>query len=1030
MDRTLYGREEALGLLRDALAQAAAGRGRLALVSGEPGIGKSALASVIARDAEAVGAVVTWGRAWEFAEAPPYFPVMPCLRALELSPRQDAFQLWESVASALAACDGFPVWIIEDLHAADLGTLDLLTFLAHPLRSMRVLVVATARDKDPRLTERMSQRLTRMSREGLDVRLPSLGQRDVAAVIETTIGRPVPSDLVRRIIDLTSGNPLFVVECARVFKTAGGVEGTLGSLPPSVRQVVRDRVAPLPIGTREALACGAVLGREFSAATIAHMQGSLPARVIDTLLAALRAGIVVELRPGLFAFSHAIVRDAVEDAISPDDLAGLHGRADAALSALVETPDVLGERARHALAALRGEQPAAAPSDSPAQSALALTARAVEILEREQAFDRLFELLQRVDEARSAGLLPPPSADEHLSFARVAREAGRSDVMRRICQAVVTKARAARDGDTFARAALLHASEVRPGVVDRSERGLLEEALRLVESGALACRVLARLATAIQPTHDQAVPIAMIRDAIENARALGDDAALLDVLENAPWGLYCAPLDERIACARELIDRAARAQDVARMLLGHWSLAFCYLEASDFGTFDHHVATMLAIADHPRHRWRPLLLASMRALMIGNFVEADRHFTEVVELAALVDDRSFAVSVALHDLMRKRLQRRDDEVRAALPVAERLMSDFIEAPVQAAAVRASCAAFAGDIAATRAALAVIGGQTAMITSDPTTLALLAHAYAVAGCDDDRRSVRTALSKAESIEVAADVVAFVYEGTVPRLLGLLDSALGDVASGEERMRKAHALATSRGHAPWVAQTAFELATILDRLGQRDDARVFAAQAGSIARDLGMPGLEADASRLAGAPPVPRRDEPAPLQMMKQGATWRLDWGDRRATVKDSRGMQLLARLVAQPNDEIHVLSLANDTEERLTESNAGELVDERALSAYRERLAELDDELAIAERHADRGSMTRLQNERESLVAELTRALGLGGRARIAASVTERARVNVQRRLKDAIARVAEQDEPLAKHLGRSVRTGTFCCFRP
>jgi hypothetical protein len=75
-------------------------------------------------------------------------------------------------------------------------------------------------------------------------------------------------------------------------------------------------------------------------------------------------------------------------------------------------------------------------------------------------------------------------------------------------------------------------------------------------------------------------------------------------------------------------------------------------------------------------------------------------------------------------------------------------------------------------------------------------------------------------------------------------------------------------------------------------------------------------------------------------------------------------------------------------------------------------------------------MTRLREERESILSELSRATGLGGRARAAASVTERARVNVQRRLKDAIARVSEADERLGRHLERSVRTGTFCCFRP
>src|SRR4029078_6494585 len=101
---------------------------------------------------------------------PPYFPVWPCLRALGISPGPSAdehdrhrdghaFQLWESVVGSLAraASSVAAVWILEDLHAADLGTLDLLTYLAQPLRAMRVLVVATARLGDSRVSERTLQ---------------------------------------------------------------------------------------------------------------------------------------------------------------------------------------------------------------------------------------------------------------------------------------------------------------------------------------------------------------------------------------------------------------------------------------------------------------------------------------------------------------------------------------------------------------------------------------------------------------------------------------------------------------------------------------------------------------------------------------------------------------------------------------------------------------------------------------------------------------------------------------------------------
>ena len=143
------------------------------------------------------------------------------------------------------------------------------------------------------------------------------------------------------------------------------------------------------------------------------------------------------------------------------------------------------------------------------------------------------------------------------------------------------------------------------------------------------------------------------------------------------------------------------------------------------------------------------------------------------------------------------------------------------------------------------------------------------------------------------------------------------------------------------------------------------------------------------------------------------------------------MQLLARLVERPHEEIHVLALASDEPvASVPESTAGEVIDEAAKRAYRTRVSELEDDIVEAKRHADVARAVKLEKEKAVLVAELTRALGVGGRTRQAGSATERARVNVQRRLRDAIAKIAEADADLGRFFERSLRTGTFCCFRP
>src|SRR3954471_17076676 len=205
------------------LDQAQARRGQLVLISGEAGIGKSALADLVAREAEARGATVVFGRAWELAEAPPYFPVWSALRSLGIEPPQgssaeaEAFHLWERVLEALgrASTASTVVWILEDLHAADLLTLDLLTFLARPLRAVGVLLLVTMRDRDPRIGDRTAARLARLCRDGRELRLEALDLPQMQALAESVAGRSLDRVFLRELADLTGGNPLFLIECAR-----------------------------------------------------------------------------------------------------------------------------------------------------------------------------------------------------------------------------------------------------------------------------------------------------------------------------------------------------------------------------------------------------------------------------------------------------------------------------------------------------------------------------------------------------------------------------------------------------------------------------------------------------------------------------------------------------------------------------------------------------------------------------------------------------------------------------------------------
>jgi tetratricopeptide (TPR) repeat protein len=1034
----LVGRDAVLASGRAALARAADGRGGLVLVSGEAGIGKSALARVLVREAEHAGALVVVGAAWELGEAPAYFPLRPAFSAIgldagALASEGNPFHVWEKLLAALArsAAERLVVLLVEDVHAADLATLDLLTLLAQPLAGLRALVLATARLKDPRITERVGQRLTRMLRDGEHVALEPLGAEAIRALAERTLGRSMSDAALGELVSRTGGNALFVVECAQALRASGT---SASGLPGTVRQIVLDRVRLLPEATAQTLAAAAVVGRTAHAFVVAGVLGRLPAQIIDALEPALRAGLVEESEPGRFTFPHILVRDAIEEALPGVERRKLHAAASDALARLEPSVDVLVERARHALDA-QGEHAAGAE----------LGVRAAAELERQGAFDRAHVLYQRVAEARRAGLAPPATPEARLHEARVAQTAGRFSEARRACLEVVQTARDHGDAPLFAEAALAYGAEIRPGVVDRELVALLEEAkARLGEPlSALRVRVLARLAAALQPAPDPAVPVALAREALGLAHALGDEAALIDVLFVAGAALVdFNPLDERLAVSDELARRALVAGDLVNAARGYGRVAMASAEHGDFKRFSDAVERVLALTDElgvPRHRWRGLLLASMRALAQGDVGASDRAVREVRELEAVSDDPTLSLALLAHTQAAAALLHRDDELRH-FTRALRLPRDLANSAFLETALRAAYFARLEDREATAAELARLA-PVPRVEQGSFFQVFVAQAQAFVGDVAACRRARETITSEGTPHVVGGHVPMTYEGPRERVLGILDSVLGDHAQAESKLRNALAVVTAAGFLPWIAQLEDDLGQALERAGQRAEAAACFARAAAHAADVPMPGLVERASarhaRLTGteqAPPstsVPAARRPTALGLFRQGELWRLEFDGRTLTLRHSRGLELLARLVERAGQEIHVLALASDEPgSSLEDDIPGAGIDEQARRAYRQRLTELELAVAEAERAHDLGRSARLEREREALAAELERAFGLGGRARRSGSASERARVNVQRRLKDALARIGELDPECGRFLGTAVRTGNYCLFVP
>jgi hypothetical protein len=186
-------------------------------------------------------------------------------------------------------------------------------------------------------------------------------------------------------------------------------------------------------------------------------------------------------------------------------------------------------------------------------------------------------------------------------------------------------------------------------------------------------------------------------------------------------------------------------------------------------------------------------------------------------------------------------------------------------------------------------------------------------------------------------------------------------------------------------------------------------------------------------------------------------WTITYEGQTLRLRDFKGLSYIALLLEHPGEEFHATSLVtgvdsgNGTEdfearaelgamtrEQLAErhlragasEDAGEMIDAQAKAAYRRKLEELREELEEAKEFRNPERIAKAEDEIEALNKELSRGIGRGGRHRRAGSTSERARLSVTSAIKVAIERVAQKHSRLAAHLTASIRTGTYCCYRP
>jgi DNA-binding CsgD family transcriptional regulator len=626
----LVGREPELAVLDSLVARTAAGTGGIVLLSGEPGIGKTRLARASAE--RAAPATVSWGACRESAGAPPLWPWAQVLRRLggvEL-PAGAAegtaarFQFYERVEGALReAGAGQPhLVVIDDVHRADEASVRLLAYLGETLWPAPVGMIVTYRDTEVAPASLTAEVVAGLARGPGRRRcqLSGLSQDSVAHWLGAAgLDGVDAGDLHAR----TGGNPLFIAESIQLLADGARPDAPLRS----VMEVITERLAPLPPSCRDALEVAAVLGRDFDYPPLAAALQASPEAAVAALDPAVTARLVhpAAARAGAYRFAHTLIRDAVEDQLSPSRRAELHARVFAALrdTGAGQASDL----AHHAVRAR--------PRVSDEEAAQAARSAA-------EAADRLLAFPDAAAWWQTAIALTPRrdglDTGLELRLGRSLLLAGQVDEAREHFEAAADEAARAGDGATMAAAALAAGDTVAEVAADHRLVALLDRARRQpgLPPGTQA-RLAARwaIATYWQPGGQEDSRRASAA-AVTLAEQAGDTDALGAALIARQFTLRGPDfLAERLAAGVAVLDIAARRGDQDLLFRAHQWLVPDRFQAGQLDLTSADVAQMAAIAEagrNPLQRWWVLIYRGLLASFAGRYEEAEELAHEATTL--------------------------------------------------------------------------------------------------------------------------------------------------------------------------------------------------------------------------------------------------------------------------------------------------------------------------------------------------------------------------------------------------------------
>jgi class 3 adenylate cyclase/tetratricopeptide (TPR) repeat protein len=904
MGRIFVGRDDEFERLGQLWKEAAAGELRVALLAGEPGVGKTRLAAELAGRVHDGGATVLAGRCDEDLGVP-YQPFVEALRhfvdhapllagrlgryggelarlmpelservpglpaPLRSDPETERYRLFDAVAAwlAVASAEEPLLLVLDDLQWAAKPTLLLLR---HVVRAGggRALVLGTYRDTELTHDHPLVELVADLRRQGHVERLSLSGLDDIGvrAFVEQAAGTTLDEHglaLARAIYDETEGNPFFVREVLRHLAETGGVERRQGAwttrlradelaIPEGVRDVVGRRLARLSDDANQTLRIAAVVGAEFELGVV-RAAGDLDE---ETLLAAVEeaavARLVSEVSATRFRFAHALVRATLYESLTAARQVTLHRKAAEAIETIHQ-----GSLDDHVPALAYHWAKASAPvSDTTKAVDYARWAgdRALAQLAHDEAVGYYRSALDLLDAAGDGD--DPRRLELLISFGEAQARAGDPGFRETLLEAA-RLARHPGDADALARAALASARGGLSiggtiGVVDAERVEALEAALSTLPTGDSPnrARLLAALGQALLYAGNRERRVRLSQEATEMARRLGDPATLAYVLLErfftivAPSTLY-----ERLDDSAELLSLAEALGDptmTAQALILH---VRNNAEAGRFEEADRHLEAAERLAaelGQPTLRWFVGHSRAVRVLLAGDLAEGERLIHANFELGQATGQADAHVFFAAHLFQLRFEQGRIGELEGPI----------VEASANHPAYQAHLALLLCESGRSNEGRMVYerlaGTDFAGIPVDNGWMMGMSVCALVAARLGDRPGASVLYGL---LVPYADQFVFAYGGAwgaVAHHLGLLAGTLDRFDEAEARFAAALATHERFGAPAWLARTRCEWAAVLLRRGVPGDAeraRRFLDQALATARELGLASVERRAVELS-------------------------------------------------------------------------------------------------------------------------------------------------------------------------------------